>query len=133
MEWSNTISLSIHITFLLNIQCSSYCGNGTRTRNVTCINAHGKEEETNNCSLLVKSTEEENCTGEICTYRWITSNWSNVRLSSYGVTKVLFSFSADSVQYIVVKGTRAEMYTVNISMRVGLSMTVYVYKAVSQQ
>ena len=135
-SWSEVIQYHCqykYLNFLLNIQCSSYCGNGTRIRNVTCINAHGKEEETNNCSLLVKPTEEENCTGEMCTYRWTASNWSNVRLSSYGVTKVLLCFYADSVQYIVVRGTRPELYTVNISMRIGLLMTVCAYKVVSQQ
>ena len=69
------------IIFLLSFQCSSSCGNGTRTRSVTYINAHGVEIEANNCSLLTKPKEKKNCTGEICTYKWIASDWSNVRLT----------------------------------------------------
>ena len=81
--WSDvSYSLSfVYLTFLLNFQCSSSCGNGTRTRNITCINAHQMEIEANNCSLLTKPEEEKNCTGKMCTYKWIVSEWSNVRFT----------------------------------------------------
>ena len=69
----------MQITFLLNIQCSSACGNGTRTRNITCINAHGIEVEANNCSSPTKPKEIRKCTGDMCIYKWMASNWSNVR------------------------------------------------------
>ena len=60
------------------MQCSSSCGNGTRIRNVSCINAHGMKIEAKNCSLLTKPDKEENCSGKMCTYKWTVSDWNNV-------------------------------------------------------
>ena len=80
----------MHLIFLLNIQCSSACGNGTRTRKITCINAHGVETEASSCDLLTKPKEEEKCVGETCTYKWIASVWSNVILGiEYNIIELI--------------------------------------------
>ncbi|XP_065900660.1 ADAMTS-like protein 2 [Dysidea avara] len=57
--------------------CSSGCGNGTQTRNITCMDAHRREIHKHSCSLLKKPAVERSCTGHSCTYKWITSDWSN--------------------------------------------------------
>ncbi|XP_065920519.1 thrombospondin type-1 domain-containing protein 4-like [Dysidea avara] len=57
--------------------CSSGCGNGIQRRNITCMDVHRRKIHKHNCSLLMKPAVERSCTEHSCTYKWITSDWSN--------------------------------------------------------
>ena len=50
-----------------------------------CLNAHGKRIDNSNCSILHKPREMDSCMGDMCTYKWIKSNWSNVRVTMHFV------------------------------------------------
>ena len=52
-----------------------------KRREVICLNAHGKKIDDSNCSILNKPREVDSCMGDMCTYKWIKSNWSNVRVA----------------------------------------------------
>lgn len=83
------------------------------------------EIEAMNCSLLTKPEEEKNCAEEMCTYKWIASDWSNVRFTKEydNISQLLFS-----AQQIVAKETKPEAYTVSTLRGKGQLMIAYVYR-----
>jgi len=42
------------------------------------MDGHKTKIHKHNCSLLMKPAVERSCTGHSCTFKWITSDWSNV-------------------------------------------------------
>ncbi|CAG7786102.1 unnamed protein product, partial [Allacma fusca] len=59
-------------------QCSAQCGNGIRSRKVTCVNAMGDKIESNSCDQTEKPLEISACNMGPCEgVDWFTSEWSN--------------------------------------------------------
>ena len=48
-----------------------------------CLNAHGKKIDDAKCDLPTKPREVDECTGDMCTYKWVRSNWTNVRVATH--------------------------------------------------
>ena len=60
--------------------------------------------EAKGCNLLTKPDEEENCTGEMCTYyKWIVSEWNQVRLIITNTVVLSKVVGIDIEKYIWLK------------------------------
>lgn len=62
------------LTFGL-LQCSSTCGDGLRTRDVTCVDSFGKKVEDTKCPKKSKPVSQESCSSKPCTKIWIHPKW----------------------------------------------------------
>ncbi|XP_017769222.1 PREDICTED: A disintegrin and metalloproteinase with thrombospondin motifs 20 isoform X2 [Nicrophorus vespilloides] len=76
--------------------CSSPCGPGTQTRQVTCENKEYQRLDDNNCSHLKKPSDFQHCDNQcseeednnvIKFYWWLTSHWSACNSSCRGGVK----------------------------------------------
>ena len=63
---------------LIMLQCSATCGNGIRSRKVTCVNSSGEKIENSNCEAGDKPLEISPCNMGPCEgVDWFTSDWSS--------------------------------------------------------
>ena len=60
--------------------CSSLCGNGQESRNVSCTSQDGSSVEETHCDAANKPANTQVCLIESCdNFQWLAGNWSQVR------------------------------------------------------
>ncbi|KAJ6668225.1 hypothetical protein lerEdw1_015602 [Lerista edwardsae] len=57
-------------------QCSKTCGEGSRYRQVTCMNQDRQDADSLHCELNKRPPDVESCNLPPCEYIWITGDWS---------------------------------------------------------
>lgn len=95
MLWFRSMicNMSMCQRFVAVFQCSGTCTSSRKTRDVLCASLSGNILNDSECDDMEKPESEKPCELEICSYKWNTSDWSQVTFESLTAAFLAFSKS----------------------------------------